>query len=176
MSLAEVFLRALEPSDIDVLFEIENNSIYWNYADRTEPFSRDLLIKFIKEQDRDIFEVKQKRFVVTNSKKTTLGFVDIFDFEPLHRRAGVGIILKEDYRGRGYGRNAIKLLEKHMKEFFNINCLFANIAIENKQSIQVFEACGYEKIGLKKAWNFYNNRFHDEYLYQKIFNQCTEEK
>lgn len=52
MSLAEVFLRALEPLDIDVLFEIENNSIYWNYANRTEPFSRDLLKKFIKEQDR----------------------------------------------------------------------------------------------------------------------------
>ena len=33
-----------------------------------------------------------------------------------------------------------------------------------------------EKIGLKKAWNFYNNRFHDEYFYQKIFNQCTGEK
>ena len=97
MSLAEVFLRALEPSDIDVLFEIENNSTYWNYANRTEPFSRDLLKKFIKEQDRDIFEVKQKRFVVTNSKKTALGFVDIFDFEPLHRRAGVGIILKKEY-------------------------------------------------------------------------------
>ena len=64
-----------------------------------------------------IFEVKQKRFVVTNSKKTALGFVDIFDFEPLHRRAGVGIILKKEYRGLGYGRKAIKLLEKYMKKF-----------------------------------------------------------
>ena len=51
MSLVEVFLRALEPSDIDFLFEIENNSIYWNYANRTEPFSRDLLKKFIKEKN-----------------------------------------------------------------------------------------------------------------------------
>ena len=146
MSLTEVFLRALEPSDIDVLFEIENNSVYWNYANRTEPFSRDLLKKFIKEQDRDIFEVKQKRFVVTDTKKTALGFVDIFDFEPLHHRAGVGIILKEEYRGRGYGRNAIKLLEKHMKDFFNINCLFANIAVENKKSIKAFEAWDMKKM------------------------------
>ena len=43
MSLKGVFLRALEPKDIETLLEIENNSSYWKYSNRTEPFSRDLL-------------------------------------------------------------------------------------------------------------------------------------
>ncbi len=176
MSLADVFIRALEPKDIEVLLELENNSSYWKYANRTEPFSRDLFLKYIKQQAQDIFEVKQKRFVVTNSNQMALGFVDLFDFEPLHRRAGVGIILKKEYRGKGYGRAAIKLLGIHAQKYLNIHSLFANIAVENKVSIQAFEACGYEQVGLKKAWNFYKDQFHDEYLYQKIFSLCTEEK
>ena len=97
MILKGVFLRALEPKDIETLLEIENNSSYWKYSNRTEHVSRDLLQKFINQQDQDIFEVKQKRFVITNSKLNALGFIDLFDFEPLHRRAGVGIILKKEY-------------------------------------------------------------------------------
>ena len=169
MILAGVFLRALEPTDIEVLLELENNSSYWKYANRTEPFSRDLLNKYISQQSQDIFEVKQKRFVLCDSKQAALGFVDLFDFEPLHRRAGVSIILKKEYRSKGYGRHAIKLLGAFAQEHLNIHSLFANIAVENISSIQVFEACGYDQIGLKKSWNFYQDQFHDEYLYQKLF-------
>jgi len=169
MSLKGVFLRALEPKDIETLLEIENNSSYWKYSNRTEPFSRDLLQKFINQQDQDIFEVKQKRFVITNSKLNALGFIDLFDFEPLHRRAGVGIILKKEYIGKGYGRTAIKLIGSHAKEYLNIHSLFANIEADNKKSMEAFESCGYKQVGLKKAWNFYQDQFHDEYLYQKIY-------
>ena len=176
MSLKGVFLRALEPTDIEVLLEIENNSSHWKYSNRTEPYSRDLFQKYINQQSQDIFEVKQKRFVITNSKLNALGFIDLFDFEPLHRRAGVGIILRKEYRGKGYGRTAIKLIGLHVKEYMNIHCLFANISFDNKESIEAFESCGYKQVGLKKAWNFYLDEFHDEYLYQKIFSLCTEEK
>ena len=169
MELDYISLRALEPSDINILLEFENNSSYWKYSNRTEPFSRDLLKKYIDEQIQDIFQVKQKRFVITNLDEDTIGFIDLFDFEPIHRRAGVGIIIKEKERGKGIGKCAIKLLSSYAKNHLNINSLYANIAVENKFSIQAFEASGYERVGLKKAWNFYNDKFHDEYLYQKLF-------
>jgi len=40
--------------------------------------------------------------------------------------------------------------------------------IENDSSIAVFEFCGFENVGIKKEWNFYDGSFHDEFLYQKI--------
>jgi len=95
MKSAPIFLRALEPSDIEILFELENDSDYWKYANRTEPFSKALLENYIAQQSQDIFEAKQKRFVIVESTKEVLGFVDLYDFEPLHRRAGVGILIKE---------------------------------------------------------------------------------
>lgn len=168
MSATTIFLRALEPSDLEALLLLENDSDLWKYANRTEPFSRALLEKYIAQQEQDIFEAKQKRFVLTDGGASVLGFVDLFDFEPLHRRAGVGILLDKKSRGKGFGKKGITLVGDYAKTYLNMHCLFANIATENTSSIKAFEACGYIKVGLKKEWNFYNNRFHDEYLYQKL--------
>jgi diamine N-acetyltransferase len=169
MSTPNVFLRALEPSDIEALLLLENDTEFWKYANRTEPFSRALLEQHItQQQQQDIFEVKQKRFVLTKGDASVLGFVDLFDFEPLHRRAGVGIIIDKKIRGRGFGKKGITLLGDYARTQLNMHCLYANIAAENDISIKAFKACGYKKLGLKKDWNFYNNHFHDEYLYQKL--------
>ena len=64
MNPESLFLRALEPKDLDLLFEIEKEDEFWKYANRTEPYSKDLLNSYIKQQHQDIFEVKQKRFVL----------------------------------------------------------------------------------------------------------------
>ena len=45
MKSDSVFLRALEPSDIEILFQLENNSLYWKYSNRTEPFSKSAIRK-----------------------------------------------------------------------------------------------------------------------------------
>ena len=168
MNVDKISLRALEPSDIEVLLKIENDDRYWKYANRTEPYSRDLLQKYIEQQKQDIFQVKQKRFAISIENTDTLGFIDIFDFEPMHRRAGVGIFILDKYRGIGIGRKSVTLLGEYAKTHLNLNCIYANIAKENTKSINLFESCGYKKIGLKKEWNYYENSFHGEYLYQKI--------
>ena len=168
MRIKDLFLRALEPSDIKILMQLENDENYWKYSNTTEPFSKKILTSFIAEQKHDIFEVKQKRYVISSIKTPTLGFVDLFDFQPLHRRAGVGIVIVDEFRGKGFGKKALDLLIIHSKKNLNINCLFANIAFENKASVCLFQSLGFIKVGLKKSWNFYDNSFHDEYLYQKI--------
>lgn len=168
MKLEGIFLRALEPEDLDVLLQLENDSSLWKYSNRTEPFSRDLLQKYIDQQEQDIFEVKQKRFVVSYPDQTPIGFVDLFDFEPLHRRAGIGVIIHPDYQGKGYAKRALELVEEFAKKQLNLHSLFANIAEENSASLKVFESCEFRRIAEKKEWNFYEGQFHDEYLYQKL--------
>lgn len=168
MNLDKISLRALEPSDIEVLLKIENDDRYWKYANRTEPYSRNLLQKYIEQQKQDIFEVRQKRFAISLETIDILGFIDIFDFEPIHRRAGIGIFILEKYRGNGIGKKSVTLIGEYAKKNLNLNCIYANIAKENIYSINLFESCGFKKIGLKKEWNFYENSFHGEYLYQRI--------
>ena len=168
MNLEEIHLRALEPEDIQVLEKVENDSIYWNYSNQTEPFSVNILRHYIREQKQDIFQVRQKRFTISNLSKEVIGFIDLFDFEPLHRRAGVGLFVLESFRNKGVGKKALILLHEYAKKQLNMNTLYANIAIENNKSIMLFCSVGYSEIGLKKNWNFYGDTFNDETLYQKI--------
>lgn len=169
MNLEELHLRALEPEDLAVLEQVENDTVYWNYSNQTEPFSLYTLKQYIKQQSQDIFEVRQKRFVISDAQKSVLGFVDLFDFEPLHRRAGVGIFVLSSYRTKGVASKALLLLHDYIKEHLNLKNLYANITKENSSSIKLFTAGGYTQIGVKKDWNFYQGSFHDELLFQKSF-------
>ena len=114
MNLEEIHLRALEPEDIEVLEKVENDSIYWNYSNQTEPFSVNILRHYIREQKQDIFQVRQKRFTISNLSKEVIGFIDLFDFEPLHRRAGVGLFVLESFRNKGVGKKALILSLIHI--------------------------------------------------------------
>jgi diamine N-acetyltransferase len=169
MNLDELHLRALEPEDLAVLEQVENDTVYWNHSNQTEPFSLYTLKQYIKQQSQDIFEVRQKRFVISDAQKSVLGFIDLFDFEPLHRRAGVGIFVLSSYRTKGVASKALLLLHDYIKEHLNLKNLYANITKENSRSIKLFTAVGYTQIGVKKDWNFYQGSFHDELLFQKSF-------
>jgi diamine N-acetyltransferase len=138
MNLDELHLRALEPEDLAVLEQVENDTVYWNHSNQTEPFSLYTLKQYIKQQSQDIFEVRQKRFVISDAQKSVLGFIDLFDFEPLHRRAGVGIFVLSSYRTKGVASKALLLLHDYIKEHLNLKNLYANITKENKIEYDVF--------------------------------------
>lgn len=38
MNTKTIHLRALEPQDLPVLEQIENDTTYWKYSNQTEPF------------------------------------------------------------------------------------------------------------------------------------------
>ena len=167
LKIMNLKLRALEPSDLDLVYEIENDESLWIYSNTSSPFSRNTLKKFIQNSHLDIIEHKQLRFVISNDQ-TSMGFIDLFDYDHVNRRVGVGIIIFKKFRLKGIAFQSIKLVENYLIKHVPIHQLFANISSNNIESISLFEKCGFEKVGLKRDWIFYNNEFNDELLYQKI--------
>ena len=167
LKIMNLKLRALEPSDLDLVYEIENDESLWIYSNTSSPFSRNTLKKFIQNSHLDIIEHKQLRLVISNNQKS-MGFIDLFDYDNVNRRVGVGIIIFKKFRLKGIAFQSIKLVENYLIKHVPIHQLFANISSNNIESISLFEKCGFEKVGLKRDWIFYNNEFNDELLYQKI--------
>jgi diamine N-acetyltransferase len=161
-------LRAVEPEDIDALFKVENNLELWKYSNRSQPYSKDLLQNYISNAHKGVFETRQVKFTVANLNNQPVGFIDLFDFEPLHHRAGVGLAIQKQFQDKGYGTGALVLLGLYAKKYLQLHQLYANIAVENKISIQLFKCQGYHFVGTKKDWNFYDDKYHDESIYQKI--------
>jgi diamine N-acetyltransferase len=162
------FLRALEPLDIDFLFDTENNEQFWEISGTQTPYSKHILKKYIENAQQDIYEAKQFRFLIADSVNSPVGLIDLFDFNPQHRRAGIGILILPQFQNKGYGSEALQLLINYSFNKLNLNQLYANILSDNKASIALFNKLGFAKVGVKKEWIFNNNTFKNEILYQLI--------
>ena len=156
--------------DLQWLYLIENDERLWKYSNTIVPFSKEILTKYILNSNRDIFDVKQLRMVVYSKEVSRIGLIDLYDFSPENKRLALGIIIDEKYRNIGVAKNALSLIEKWIKRRLDIHQIYVNIGEENLISIKLFKSLGYNKIGLKKDWNFYNNKFNSEFTFQKILN------
>lgn len=165
-------LRALEASDLDFLYQLENDEHVWEISNTVTPYSKYVLQQYLDNAHRDIYEVKQLRLVLCKvEEERPLGFIDVFDFEPKHRRAGVGIVIfNPEDRGNGFATEALHLMKKYAVLHLNLHQLYANITEDNVKSIQLFEKLGYKKYGSKKDWIFSERGYKDELLYQLLLN------
>ncbi|MRH99876.1 GNAT family N-acetyltransferase [Kriegella sp. EG-1] len=165
----QIYLRALEPSDLEFLYELENDPEIWEVSGTITPYSKHVLKLYLENAHRDIYDVKQLRLCICNNLGKVLGLIDLFDFDPKNRRAGMGIIIKQTVnRNKGIGSEAIKLMIEYAFEVLNLHQIFVNVASDNKPSIKLFEKMGFDQAGIKKDWNFTIDGFKNEILFQKI--------
>jgi len=164
----QIILRALEPSDIDLLYQWENDQLLWHLSNTVTPFSRFILEQYVVNSHQDIFTSKQLRLMIALKDKTTIGCIDLFDFDPANKRAGVGILINDQYRSKGYASEALDLLIKYAFETLELHQLFCSITSDNEASINLFQKYHFKIIGLKKDWIRVNNRWMDEYLLQLL--------
>ncbi len=168
-----VYLRALEPEDLEFIYSIENNEDIWEVSNTQTPYSRFLIRQYLENAHQDIYEAKQLRLAICeNEGLKAVGLIDLFDFDPVNQRAGIGIVIHaQEDRGKGLGKEALGLLINYAFQKLQLHQLYANIDMDNTASISLFTNFGFEKAGIKKDWNKRNNRFTDEALYQLIQNK-----
>ena len=95
ISETEVTLRALEPEDLDLLYEVENDVSLWCVGTTTAPYSRYALREYIANATGDIFTDHQVRMMICDSQGRAVGILDLMNFNAQHRRAEVGIVIFE---------------------------------------------------------------------------------
>ena len=165
-----IYLRALEPEDLEFVYAIENNESIWNLSNTQTPYSRFLIRQYLENAHQDIYEAKQLRLAICmNDTFEAVGLIDLFDFDPKNNRAGVGIVISsESNRNSGIGSEALHLVINYAFNQLQLHQLYANIGSDNEISLQLFTKFGFQKIGIKKDWNKINNSYEDEILYQLI--------
>ncbi len=164
-----IYLRAIEPDDLQFLYELENDTSIWEISGTTTPYSKHVLQMYLDNAHRDIYDVKQLRLCICNLEGKVVGLIDLFDFDPKNNRAGLGIVIKDlNSRNQGIGNESIKILMDYVFFTLNLHQIFANVAEDNEASIHLFEKLGFEKVGVKKDWILVNGSYKNEILFQKI--------
>jgi diamine N-acetyltransferase len=165
-----ISLRAPEPEDLDLLYLWENQSSVWQVSGTLTPFSRYILKQYLEHAGKDIYEAKQLRLMIQlKSTHRPVGAVDLFDFDPHHHRAGLGILIADPSdRRQGYAREALETMISYGFEKLHLHQLYCNIAAGNHASIKLFREAGFLESGRKKEWLFHGRGYEDELIFQKI--------
>lgn len=162
-------LRALEPEDLELLYRWENDSKLWSLGNTLSPYSRYILKEYIQESHRDIFDLKQLRLMIEQrSTGAAVGTVDLYDFEPHHRRAGIGILLDSLYQGKGLATETMNVLMEYVFSFLKLHQIYAHIPADNVASKALFTRCGFTVSGIMTDWIITDNDYSDVLIMQKI--------
>ncbi|MFO8129795.1 MAG: GNAT family protein [Bacteroidales bacterium] len=165
-------LRALEPSDVDLLYKWENDEEVWHLSNTITPFSRFTLEQYIMNSHQDIYTNKQLRLMIdlleAGSPQKSIGAIDLFDFDPANMRSGIGILIVKEEREKGYASGALDLLIDYAFNRIGLHQLYCNILKGHSMSLDLFRKKNFEVIGIKKEWIRIGDKWEDEYLLQLL--------
>jgi diamine N-acetyltransferase len=170
MKYRKIKLRALEPEDMELLYDWENNESYWTISNTISPFSKYTLKRYLENSHKNIYETGQLRLMIEHIRdKVTIGTIDIFDFDSFHKRAGLGILIaNEEYRRKGYASMALTGLIEYCFNTLQLHQLYCNILANNCESMDLFKKLGFVQTGIKNEWIKTSDGYLDEYLFQLI--------
>ena len=165
-------VRPLEPEDLEVLYEIENEPGTWAVATPGGPYSHYALTRYIEQIGGDIFASGQVRLMVLDDEDNSIGTLDLTNYSPTDRSAEIGIAVRAEYRGLGWGKSMIQWLEQYAVKELNLRMLYARVAGSgNPASQHLFGSLGYEKVATLPEWVFLEGEYVDIAVFRKLLRE-----
>ena len=174
LSGKNIRLRAIEPADLDIIYEWENDPENWLISNTITPFSKHVLTRYIEHAHKDIHEARQLRLMIdlmddSGDTKETIGTVDLFDFDPVHERAGLGILIaNQENRMKGFAYESLSILIQYSFKTLHLHQLYCNISNDNQASLNLFKKLGFVEIGIKRDWLREDSGWMDVHLLQHV--------
>ncbi len=151
MSSNKLKLRALEPEDLQLIYEIENDESLWPWSSTGQPLSRYSVRQYLASQHADIYQDGELRLVV-DCNGQSCGATDLTNFDPRHLRAEVSIVMLPSWRRQGLGREALQCLSDYARRHLRLRSLYAYVSVDNLPAQALFRAAGYEPMAQLPCW------------------------
>ena len=146
-----LILRKIDPSDLNLLYDWENDSSSWADGDTHNPLSHQDLSDYLAATTGDCFRDGQLR-MVAESDGEAVGCVDLYDLDARNRKAGVGIYIAPAYRDRGLAAEALRQLHTLAFTHLGLEMLYAFVSVDNAQSSALFRSLGYHPSSPLPRW------------------------
>jgi diamine N-acetyltransferase len=166
---SDIRLRAIEPEDLDLLYQLENDRSLWDVGTTNVPYSRYTLHDYIATSSDDISADRQVRVIVEDVRtRKTVGIYDLVRCDPQHQRAETGIVVMRDNRRKGYALTALTLLADYALRVVHLHQLYAVVAADNEAAVNLFRKAGYEVQAELRDWLFDGHQYGNALLMQRF--------
>jgi diamine N-acetyltransferase len=151
-------------SDLSKLLEWENDLSNSEFTDFPIFYSEDQWIEFLSSS-HDLFLNNQIRYMI-KFEGTCIGCIDLYDYDLVNSRAGVGVFIEEKWRKMGFAFKSLKQLKSIASSEFLLNQIYATIYSSNTISLNLFRSSGFVINGTKQKWVRRQEQFEDVHFLQ----------
>lgn len=163
-----IMLRCAEPEDAQLIYRWENDRSVWRVSGTHVPFTRFQIEQFLLSNN-DLFSQKQLRLMIDlNETGESIGCIDIFDYDTLNQRAGLGILIDKSHRQQGFAKAALALCVEYLFKDVLLHQVYCSIDETNTESQQLFLGQGFELCGRRKDWIRTSESYLNVFEYQLI--------
>ena len=106
------------------------------------------------------------RLIVENSRKEQVGIVDLTDFDPRHRRAELGIVIKKEFQGKGYAKASVVRLLQYAQNILHLQQIYAIVGVRNQNAAKMLQSVGFEGDNVLKQWLCCQDGYEDAIFFQ----------
>lgn len=165
-------LRSMEAEiDTPYLSQWEGDSDAWISSGVLNPIAASAIEAHIIRSSTALVDHGQMDLMIeTILEGKPIGYVQLYDYDPINQRLGLGVYIAPSYRKQRYAYEAMTLLHNYAWRRMNCQMLYAQVIATNIPSRKLFESLGYELTATLRDWYKFNNRYHD-LLYYQLWNR-----
>jgi RimJ/RimL family protein N-acetyltransferase len=160
-----LYLSPINPDDVEINLKWFNDPEIANY---TTIYRR--MLSFANErQALERLATEHMYAIIVADGDVYIGNVQLMGVNHIDRRASLAITIGEaDYRGQGYGVEAIGLLVEYAFNTLNLHSVELGVLATNARAIACYKKCGFVEYGRLKDAFFIKGEYVDEILMQRL--------
>lgn len=161
----KTILRAIEPKDNPMLYEMINDSeTEYMLGGWSFPVSQRNQEDWTNNLRNDIRTLR----CCIDAQGEAVGVVMLTEIDFKNGTAEVHIKLAKKQRSSGYGTDALNTIVEYAFSELRLNCIFATISSHNTASRKLFEKCRFKQEGFLKSRLFKKGQYIDVISYSRL--------
>lgn len=157
---SDISLRAVEPTDLDMLYRWENTEAMWSTTNNREPRSRYALRRYISQCNGDFFSRGELQLII-ELQGQAVGYVELFNLEISNRRAEVGVLIAPEFQHQGIASTVLSVWSSEALKLYNLYQLTAMVPSGHIASVKTFQKAGYRSVAVLPQWLCYRGEWSD---------------
>ena len=168
ISDGNISIRIAEPEDASQIYRWENDRNLWRVSETICPTSLFQIEQFLLGNSDLISNRQQRLMVLLDGVKLPIGSIDLFDYDSINSRIGIGVLIENAYRGKGFATTALQLCLSFLFNDLMVHQVHCIVDVTNVESLHLFKKLGFMESGRRHDWIKTPEGYIDAVFFQKI--------